>query len=458
MVGLFSRWVVRAGRYELAILPLVAVGSAVTLLYLSLIVDALGGPDGGGNDGVIALSIVSLAITVMAYVIAAVKILGIISAGESRNAGLLCSFGLSKRRAVLLFAGLNMILCLLGLLIGSLVGALGYRWVANVVQDDVVPGSALSGSIDGTPVYVNFIVSAVVLLLIALGVRAKSLSGELHYILQGLQRYVNRHTAGFVVRRLLVWVVCFGLLIFCAWLLGLSAPIGEAKAAGDFATTYLGVGLLGCLLTVGVASDCVYLAARFSAFLFGRGRASWLVGARSADELEYSAALTMPAIVTAVLIGVIVGWLHKLSDILGGYGQAGSISAPPEQMAYLLAGVIAVAVATSVSVDVASIPKRVSDEVLLRAFGVARGGVARIYALTYFLLWIASSVIAYCAVFVVEAVMVLAFRLGAFPEASISPPNALSFVVCGVFFILLFALNLVHAWYGNRRYASAFRG
>lgn len=205
--------------------------------------------------------------------------------------------------------------------------------------------------------------------------------------------------------------------------IGRRPPIENPRDVGDFVTVYPGMGLLLCLVFAFLGP---YVIRLLTVILRGvPGRLPYFLAVREAcARPALTKALVLPISLAAAAVGIMSSWISKLKDILQvASGSSSSVSAPPEQMALLLAGPIIVACVAASSIVFATAVSRVQDNALLfvsgssQNFAFAKGTVeAVVYS-------VVSLISAYIIVIVNEIAMTRVFASGPIPYVRASPPG-----------------------------------
>ncbi|MBZ8176578.1 ABC transporter permease [Corynebacterium sp. 3HC-13] len=199
--------------------------------------------------------------------------------------------------------------------------------------------------------------------------------------------------------------------------------ITDQHKIGDFLTTYPGMGILLCLTFAVIGSPLIRVLAKLTTYLPGNVP-HFLASREVIARPSLTTSLVLPISLAAAAVGVMTTWVEKLKDILyTAAGSSDSVSAPPEQMALLLAGPVIAACVSASSIVFATASHRQEDNALLVVSG-STPSAAYIKAVVEVLIYtVISLVCAYVIIVFNEGAMVLALSAGPIPSAPFTLPG-----------------------------------
>jgi len=384
--------------------------------------------EGEAQQAYATLGGTAVGFAVLSGVIALLLVTGVSVSLQRRTVALWQLVGVSPRQAFAVIVVEIVLVCgCAGVVAAALGVVLWSPFTLFVASADLPPSPALA-----EPVPVGAVCCAVgvtVVVGVLGGVRSARRASRVDPILavrQTIARDDGRHSRlGSALRTLFALVLLVGTGVLY-WVVSQVAPMQDASKAADLSLVYVGMGMLLLLDVALVGRACTVGAVRvLGALVPGRGSLGWFLAVQEATARpSHTRALVLPVAIAAGGVGVIYGWISKLTATLTALGSGtGDVNAPPGQMALLFGGAVAIACVAASAVIYASANERAADAALVIVSGSGTA-VAYTKALAETVLYtVATGLIAYAVVWINELAISAALAAGPIPSAHFAAPT-----------------------------------
>ncbi|CAB0491673.1 ABC transporter permease [Corynebacterium diphtheriae] len=330
--------------------------------------------------------------------------------------------------------------------VGTIITILIWPSYASFVGHSGLPySSVLEHNIPAPAISIGIAITVIVSILAGISSSRKIVRGDLITGVKASSSFETKRGSvkGYIFTTTLGVAFLVGIIaIYSA--IGNRTELTDPQEIGDFVTIYPGMGILLCLVFAFLGPFLI--RALVALIQLCPGKVSFFLAAREASARPaLTKALVMPISLAASAVGVMTSWVSKLKDILETVSEASSsVSAPPEQMALLLAGPIIAACVSASSIVFATASNREQDNALLIVSGSTRSAA---YTKALFETVVYAFISLFCAYFIIianELAMVAAFSSGPIPSAQVSLPSwaATGVVTFGMSLTLLMLLTV----------------